>query len=125
MPVSPNAALAGLISACSPYLRLLMEREAGFAARAFAEPADHLFTELLAEAGAAARFAAQPEHMRALRIAKARAHLLIAVADVGGAWDVDRVTEALTQFADACLRAAVGWLLADAARAGKALSAAA
>ncbi len=42
-----------------------------------------------------------------LRKLKAEAHLLIALADLGGVWDLDAVTGALTRFADAALLAAL------------------
>ena len=57
--------------------------------------------------------------MAALRHAKAKASLLIALADLGEVWSVDEVTAALTRFADAMLGATVNWLLLDATRAGK------
>ena len=57
--------------------------------------------------------------MTALRHAKAKASLLIALADLGEVWSVDEVTAALTRFADAMLGATVNWLLLDATRAGK------
>ena len=49
--------------------------------------------------------------MRALRRAKREAALLIALADIGGVWDVVEATEALTRFADAAVRAALAFLL--------------
>jgi len=42
-----------------------------------------------------------------LRHLKAEAHLLIALADLGGVWDLDAVTGALTRFADAALQTAL------------------
>ena len=46
--------------------------------------------------------------MRAeLRRLKGDLHLLTALADLGGAWDLDAVTAALTRFADAAVRAAL------------------
>jgi glutamate-ammonia-ligase adenylyltransferase len=57
--------------------------------------------------------------MARLRQAKKRMALLIAVADLAAAWTVEQVTSALTAFADATLGAAITWLLADYARAGK------
>ncbi|MDO8380264.1 MAG: glutamine-synthetase adenylyltransferase, partial [Phenylobacterium sp.] len=42
-----------------------------------------------------------------LRRLKAEAHLLIALADLGGRWDLDAVTGALARFADAALAAAL------------------
>ena len=42
-----------------------------------------------------------------LRRLKAELHLLTAVADLGGAWDLDQVTGALARFADSALAAAL------------------
>ena len=56
--------------------------------------------------------------MPALRRAKREAALLVALADIGGIWDVVAATEALTRFADAAVRAALAFLLRKHARAG-------
>src|SRR5271154_289519 len=56
--------------------------------------------------------------MRALRRAKRESALLIALADIGGLWDVVAATEALTRFADAAVGAALAFLLRRHARAG-------
>jgi [glutamine synthetase] adenylyltransferase / [glutamine synthetase]-adenylyl-L-tyrosine phosphorylase len=52
--------------------------------------------------------------MRDLRLAKARAALVIALADIAHLWIVDRVTEALSDFADACVGRALRALLLQA-----------
>ncbi|HEX7967551.1 MAG TPA: bifunctional [glutamine synthetase] adenylyltransferase/[glutamine synthetase]-adenylyl-L-tyrosine phosphorylase, partial [Stellaceae bacterium] len=57
--------------------------------------------------------------MRELRVAKRQAALLIAVADIAGWWPLERVTGALSAFAEAALDAAVRHLLAAAAAAGE------
>ncbi len=57
--------------------------------------------------------------MRALRRAKQAAALLIALADLGGIWDVVDVTGALTRFADAAVSNALRYLLRVAAHEGK------
>jgi len=57
--------------------------------------------------------------MRELRIAKRRAALLIAVADIAGLWPLERVTASLSDFADAALGAAIRHLLRNAAAAGE------
>src|SRR5690606_29681191 len=67
-----------------------------------------LLTQAIAEANALAL--APPaivEGMRTLRRAKQAAHLAIAIADLADAWPLMRVTGALTDFADAALRAAL------------------
>ncbi len=53
---------------------------------------------------------------RALRRARQDMALLVAVADLGGVWDVAEVTAALSAFADACVQATCRHLLAGAAR---------
>ena len=50
--------------------------------------------------------------MANLRLAKRRAALAIALADVSGAWKFHQVTGALTELADACVRGALRFLLA-------------
>ena len=57
--------------------------------------------------------------MRLLRRMKAEAALLIALADIGGVWPVMRATRALTELADTAIRAAVRFLLRDAAARGR------
>ena len=59
--------------------------------------------------------------MRALRLAKQAAALLIALADLGGVWDVVAVTQALSRFADAVVSCALRHLLRAAAQEGKLL----
>src|SRR5690348_795436 len=57
--------------------------------------------------------------MADLRSAKRGAALAIALSDIGGGWSVERVTRALSEFADCCVKGALRFLLRDAAlRAG-------
>ena len=58
--------------------------------------------------------------MRDLRRMKAEASLLIAVADIGGVWDLAAVTRALTQVADTAVETATRYLLRMAPGAGAA-----
>jgi len=55
----------------------------------------------------------------ALRAMKREGALLIALADIGGIWSLDEVTDALTQLADKAVHTAVDRLLLAAAKAGK------
>jgi glutamate-ammonia-ligase adenylyltransferase len=75
-----------------------------------------LLREMASEADASTDIAAV---MAALRRTKAEASLLIALADIGGAWPLARITDALSDFADAATGAATRFLLADCARRGK------
>jgi glutamate-ammonia-ligase adenylyltransferase len=63
--------------------------------------------------------ATDAEAMRLLRVMKAEAALLIALADIGGVWDVMRVTAALTEVADTAVATALRHALREAARGGK------
>jgi len=59
-----------------------------------------------------------------LRWLKAELHLLTALADLGGVWNLDAVTGALSRFADATAQAALRCLAYDQRRRGKLTSAA-
>ncbi len=54
-----------------------------------------------------------------LRLARNKAALVIALADLTGQWTLEEVTRNLTTIADACLNAAINWLLLDGQRQGK------
>jgi [glutamine synthetase] adenylyltransferase / [glutamine synthetase]-adenylyl-L-tyrosine phosphorylase len=92
---------------CSPYLKSLIEREAGWILPALDDPEGALSGLHHDLAGIAPDALAD-----ALRQAKRRVALLTALADLSGAWPLEEVTGALTRFADlACqlsLRAAIG-----------------
>jgi glutamate-ammonia-ligase adenylyltransferase len=114
-----EALLVGL-SDGSPYLWDLAVSEPGrLLALLDADPDQHL-AELLAKAEkAVAATKDEAEAMRLLRRMKAEAALLIALADIGGVWPVMRATHALTELADTAIRAAVRFLLRDAAARGR------
>jgi glutamate-ammonia-ligase adenylyltransferase len=56
--------------------------------------------------------AEEAQAMANLRLAKRRAALAIALADISGAWNFHQVTGALTALADACVQGALRFLLA-------------
>jgi glutamate-ammonia-ligase adenylyltransferase len=105
LSASERAALAPVFGA-STYLAGLVRRDPARLVRLLdADPDAHL-EFLLAETCALA--AAPPEAAGpGLRRLKAEVHLLTALADLGGAWDLDRVTGALARFADAALASAL------------------
>ncbi|MEM1130786.1 MAG: bifunctional [glutamine synthetase] adenylyltransferase/[glutamine synthetase]-adenylyl-L-tyrosine phosphorylase [Pseudomonadota bacterium] len=88
---------------CSPYLAALMEREAAWLEAAMGRNPADVFDEVLAglEPGDVA------ETGRALREAKRRVALLVALADLGGVWSLGEVTAALTRLADTALDVAL------------------
>ena len=102
----------------SPYLWTLVTEDPARLARLLAAPPGESLDALIA-ALAARRDDDEAELMRLLRLAKREAALLIALADIGGVWDVIAATEALTRFADAALGAALAFLLRQNARAGR------
>ena len=109
-------ALLGAIFGNSPWLTRCM----------LAEPA---FFRVICETGVkpalAAAFATLDDLdigediMRRLRVARRRAALVIAMADISGAWALAEVTGALSRFADLAVSAALRSLLKDAAAAGE------
>src|SRR5690606_28143844 len=103
----------------SPFLTQCMLREQAFVRDLLHDGPDATFDALLArlrvEMGAIDVMAAL---MKGLRVAKRRAALLIAVADLARVWDVERVTGALTTVAETALSLAVAHLLRRAAANG-------
>ena len=126
-PALGQGALGELIrgaAGSSPYLARLTARHADWLAGAVAEPPEAALDAVLdamrgAVDEAAAGAAGLASVRQALRRAKARAALLIALADLGGVWRLAEVTGALTRLADAAVTAAARWLLAAELRAGK------
>jgi [glutamine synthetase] adenylyltransferase / [glutamine synthetase]-adenylyl-L-tyrosine phosphorylase len=117
---SKLAAVVSAIAEASPYLWDLVRAEPNrFLNLLHADP-DARFAALVTDAQHIGLHADdETQVMRGLRRAKAEAALLIALADIGGVWPVERVTRALTEFADAALGAAVRYLLRGAGASGK------
>ncbi|WP_136645410.1 glutamine-synthetase adenylyltransferase [Tabrizicola sp. YIM 78059] len=106
--------LVSATAGCSPYLRGLMEREAGWMPEAVADPEAALAAVLAAPEAAA--LDALPD---ALRQAKRRVALLVALCDLGGVWPLEQVTGALTTLADRAVHLALTRLVADEIRRGR------
>jgi len=98
-------ALAPVFGA-SPYLTSLVRRDvARLRALLESEPSAR-FEDLLSRTASQAQLDWEAAKT-GLRKLKAEAHLLIALADLGGVWGLDEVTGALTRFADAALASAL------------------
>src|SRR5262249_23556066 len=92
----------------APYLRRLMERRDDLLADVDEEWPSRLLREAIADGeGIAAEPRGIDEAMRALRRAKDATHLATAIADIARFWPLERVTRAITAFADVSLRAAL------------------
>ncbi len=96
----------------SPFLARLFEHHGAWLAEAVTRPADEVLDDLLTSAAEAGQGGGWGDLLPALRLAKARAVLFIAVADLGGAWDLGRVTRALSDLAESLTGTALRWLLA-------------
>jgi len=108
------------LSESSPFLWELVGSEPERLTRLLNADPDAHFAKLLVEHGeAAATSADDAEAMRLLRRMKAEAALLIALADIGGAWPVMRAARALTDLADTAVDAASRFVLTEAARGGR------
>ena len=104
----------------SPYLARLIAKQADWLAEAMSAAPESTFDALCQQVeDEAGNAASQPELGGLLRRAKSRAALLIALADLGGVWDLTIVTDALTRIADTCTEAAARWLMIRAAKAGQ------
>jgi glutamate-ammonia-ligase adenylyltransferase len=123
----------GAVMAAHPPVRALIEAVASGSTHlwdlAWADPSrlltlfqsdpDAHLSGLLAAAAAEIASASETDVMRLLRVTKAEAALLIALADIGGVWNVMQVTRALTAVADMAVDTALRHLVREAARAGK------
>ena len=96
----------------SPYVSHLIVSEAAHFFSVLADGPDSVFNKLLNDlAGLALAEPDEASLMHALRVAKRRAHLTVAIADIAGVWPLKRITRALSDFADAAVAAATSYLL--------------
>lgn len=109
-------ALAPVLVA-SPYLAGLCRRWPNRLRVALESDPDARLAEVL---DAVAELRGPPDAVRTpLRLLKADLHLLTALCDLGGVWDLDAVTGALSRFADAAVVAAFAAVAAEARERGK------
>src|SRR5471032_2092010 len=99
-PLDRAAEALAPVFAASPYLASLARRYPDALGRMLGGEAESVLGAILAGA-------AEGPAEQSLRRAKAELHLLTALCDLGGVWDLDQVTGALTRFADAAVRAAL------------------
>ncbi len=112
-------ALLEAVFANSPFLTRCALAETPFLLELIAKGPAPVFGGILDELRE--RLAQEPDRdrlMSGLRIARRRVALLVALADITGLWPLDRLTEALTSFADAAISSALCHLLRAAAARG-------
>jgi len=117
--VNETGALLSAVFGNSPFLSQVAIREAGFFFDLIADGADSacaIVREFLESTRHRAIAGEDPSG--ALRIAKRRWALAVAVADIADAWSVAQVCRRLSEFADLALRCAVSFLLVESARQG-------
>jgi len=104
----------------SPYLTQTCLREPGFVIRLAEQGLDATFAEILDRLNhEVASLAARAGVMAALRVAKRRAALTVALADLAERWELAQITGALSQFAEGALDIVVRHLLTSAAAGGE------
>lgn len=109
------------VFAASPYLAGLARRWPEMLRQVLAAEPDARLDDLLVRTRA---LTGLPDDIRApLRRLKAELHLMTALADLGGVWDLDAVTGALSRFADAATQVALASVAADQRERGKLISA--
>lgn len=96
----------------SPFLESCLLAEPGFSRRLWSGGPDAAFAEVLANLRALPCETSEESARRALRVARRRAALCIALADISGTWGLPSVTGALSLLADTACSTALRVLLA-------------
>lgn len=109
--------LAAGIAAGSPFLTECLMSEPDIAARFLEAGPEPVWQELVDEAAAVDR-GDRTRLMAGLRRVRRRVALLTALADLSGSWDLERVTLALSDFADLAVQRTVQHLLLEGAKRG-------
>lgn len=116
----PLAAFLAAVSDLSPFLRDTFRRRPVMLERLFDVPLDDRLAELMGEIAAlAGKAGSEGELMERLRQAKGEAHALIALGSLSGVHNAQATVRLLSALADACIQAAVDFLLVEAHGAGK------
>ena len=110
----PVLELLQATASCSPYLADLMRLEGDWLHGALEDP-----EAALIDCMSHVRTLELPNLASGMRQAKRRVAILTALADIGGIWPLETVTQALTDFASTCVDRAQKCLVADEIRRGK------
>lgn len=110
--------LVHAVASNSPFLCHILEREQSWLAAAWDRSPEELISSEIARLGDTGDLP-RADMMALLRGTKRRCSLVIALADAGGAWDLDAVTRALTKLADSTLNAALRHAFRDALARGR------
>ena len=113
-----GAAMLAAIGGGSPYLSDLAVREHAVVVATMRDGPDAVAQAAMETLHATPSAATRAQLMKALRVAKRRVSLVTALADIGGAWHLPRVTATLSALAESTLRLAVDHLVLAAHNAG-------
>ncbi len=103
----------------SPFLGQCAATDPEFTRELLSHGADDAFAGVMEELEAARRRPADGDRLGSLlRVARRRVALAVAVADIASAWPLEKITAALSDFAEAALACAAAHLLRQAAAAG-------
>ena len=108
----PQELVAGVFGN-SPYLGKLAEQNHEFVNDICANGFDTAFAKLMGGIRSGELAESKKELMAILRKAKAKASLLIGVADITNSWDLVKITNSLSDFADLAVQLAVEFLLKE------------
>ena len=101
LPATPaGRAMLECVFGSSPFLESCLLAEPGFVRKLWTEGPDRCFADLLADLRALPLDAGEEGAARTLRIAKRRAALTAALADISGIWELEAVTGGLSLLAD-------------------------
>ena len=111
--------LLGSIFSNSPFLTRCIVSDIPFLKELMTRGPDTALGRVIAHLKDDLDQATEPDRlMRELRVARRRVALLVALADLVGLWPLERITQALSDFADVALSAAISHLLWRAAENG-------
>ncbi len=113
-----GAAMLRAVGGGSPFLSDLAVREHACAVAFAASGPEAAAAEAMAALAATSPAATRAQVAAAMRHAKRRVALVVALADIGGLWGLARVTDAISGLAEAALRLAVAHLALAAHQAG-------
>ncbi|MEZ5782022.1 MAG: bifunctional [glutamine synthetase] adenylyltransferase/[glutamine synthetase]-adenylyl-L-tyrosine phosphorylase [Rhizobiaceae bacterium] len=118
---APDAAFLGAVFDLSEFMRDCARRQPEAVDRLFDQSLEERLEDILATIAALpfAEDVSERSMMRDLRLLKGEAHFLIALSELAGDCDVSDTVLRLSSLADACVRAAIDFLLLESHAAGK------
>ncbi len=106
-----------IILATSPYLSSIIRKYPSFSLQCFTQQPDSLYSELITKlVDETSKITDDFEMMKALRVAKQKIALCLALWDLSGVFTQSEVTECLSKFADLTIELSLNYLLKKAVK---------